>query len=55
MGVRYGIQKPWMDFVADYLAYAASKWKTVTQLRNWLNNVGDFRERVILLYEEQVT
>lgn len=55
MGVRYGIQKPWMDFVADYVAYAASKWKTATQLQNWLNNVGDFRERVILLYEEQVT
>ena len=51
MGTKHGISESWMQFVVEYLQYAASKWKTPRQCKKWINNYFvHFREFVDILF-----
>ena len=48
MGTKHGISESWMQFVVEYLQYAASKWTTAGECKKWINNYFNAIKRLIL-------
>ena len=53
MGVQFGNNKRWIEFVGEYVNYAVSKWQTLETATNWATNCfKDFREFVNVLFDK---
>ena len=38
LGVKYGTNSAWINFVSEYVEYALSKWQNYAEARDWLAN-----------------
>ena len=50
LGVKFGVDPEWLKFVAEYVGYAASRWKNLETARRWCQE--ERRDTFIKLLKE---
>ena len=51
MGTELGADPEWLTFVADYVKYAASKWKNKEDVFEWVSDFRTFKDHVATLFK----